>query len=386
MLLLSVAAGVVACGDEEEREPAGEAGGVASPERAPQDVATGLEVPWALAVAPDGAIFLTERPGRVRVIADGALRPEPVAEIAVVQEGEGGLLGLALHPGFPETPHAYLYATRPGEGGVAENVITRHRLVPGGPAGWRLTGETRLLGGIPPGRIHQGGRLAFGPDGMLYATTGDAGDPALAADLASPAGKILRLDPEGGVPADNPFPGSPVYSYGHRNPQGLAWDDDGRLYASEHGPSGEFGLCCRDEVNRIEPGGFYGWPLRAGDGPAGASEPLRRRLPEPIDPIATAGEDDTWAPGGLAALTIDGSTALMVPELGGERLRRLRIDPADPDAVVGEDVVLDGLGRLRAATVGPDGCLLLTTSNRDGRGDPRDADDRVVRACVPPDE
>ena len=343
-------------------------------------------MPWGVAAAPDGTIFLTERDGRVRVVTAEGLRPEPVAEIPVARQDVSGLQGLALHPGFPDPPYAYLYSTRSADDGP-ENVITRHRLLPGGAAGYRLTDETVVLDGIPADRNHYGGRLAFGPDGKLYATTGDTRRPQLAADRRSLAGKILRLDPDGGVPADNPDPASPVFSFGHRNPQGVAWSADGTLYAPDHGPSGEFALCCRDEVNRIEPGGFYGWPLRSGGGPTGEFARLAARLPEPIEPIAASGDSETWAPGGLAVLTRDGTTNLILPELAGQQLRRLVIDPGDPDAVIREEVILEGVGRLRTAVVDPNGCVLLATSNRDDLTNPDDVgpdDDRLLRACPVP--
>lgn len=347
-----------------------------------ETVASGLEVPWALAVGPDDTLFVTERPGRVRVISGGELEPQPVGELDVAAVGEGGLLGLALHPRFPDTPFVYLYATR-GSGGELRNVLTRHRLERGGPAGWRLEGETVLLDDIPAGTIHDGGRVAFGPDGRLYVTTGDTGRPELAADLGSLAGKVLRLDAAGRPAADNPVPGSPVFTYGHRNPQGLAWADDGTLYASEHGPSGEFGLCCRDEVNRLQPSGFFGWPLVAADdtaAPAGTVEVTR----DPFPPVANSGPDATWAPGGLAAIASgtgeDAVVNLLVPQLAGQQLLRLVLD-ASGGAVAREEVALDGLGRIRQAVAAPDGCLYLLTNNRDGRGDPAPEDDRVIRAC-----
>ena len=326
-----------------------------------EDVVTGLEVPWAVAFVDADTFFVTERPGRVRLVDGGELREEPVAEPDVDATGEGGLLGIALHPDFPEQRWAYLYATT-DDG----NEVTRWRV------GEDLTfaDPEVLIDRIPSARNHDGGRIAFGPDGMLHIGTGDAAEPELAADLDSLAGKILRIAPDGSVPADNPFDGSPVWSYGHRNVQGLAWDADGRLFATEHGPSGEFGLCCNDEVNLVEPGAFFGWPFVTAEGPTGAGDPPV----DPVGPVATSGSDDTWAPSGLAVV----GDSLVVATLRGERLLRF---PITADGLGDTDVVRDDLGRLRLAAAAPDGCLWVATSNRDGRGDPRDGDDRLLRAC-----
>jgi aldose sugar dehydrogenase len=333
-----------------------------------QTLAQGLEVPWALAFADEDRILVTERPGRVRLIEGGELRNEPVAEIDVTHEGEGGLLGIALHPGFPEPRAGYLYYTLGGE-----NRLSRFRV----GDDLSFSGEEVLLS-APASQIHNGGHIAFGPDGLLHAATGDAGEPALAADEDSLGGKILRLQPGGAPAGDEAFAGSPVLSFGHRNPQGFDWDSEGRLYASEHGPTGEFGLCCHDEVNLIEGGEFYGWPFLAGDAPAQEGEPPQR----PVPPIAESGPDDTWAPAGLAVHEPAGEPIeLLVANLRGEELMRVVIAGDDPGEVAGVETAIDDLGRLRAAVLGPDGCLYLTTSNTDGRGSPRDGDDRVARVC-----
>jgi glucose/arabinose dehydrogenase len=303
----------------------------------------GLEAPWELAFVDETTMLVTERPGRVRVIEDGRLRERPAATIDVQASGEGGLLGLAVREGF-----AYVYYTA-----ADGNRVARF------PLGDDLSfgAEEVLLDGIPSASFHDGGRIAFGPDGMLYVATGDAGNPEAAADRGSLAGKILRLAPGGGEPE--------VWSWGHRNPQGLAWADDGTMYAAEHGPSGDLGLCCHDEVNVISRDGFYGWPFRAGRTAIGVGEPPTRAR----DPLAESGED-TWAPAGAAWL--DGS--LYVATLRGERLLRI-----SPEGEV--TTALEGRGRLRIAAAGPDGCLYVGTSNRDGRGDPREGDDRILRIC-----
>jgi aldose sugar dehydrogenase len=333
-----------------------------------ETLAEGLEVPWALAFADQDTILVTERPGRVRLIERGELRDDPVAEVDVTHQGEGGLLGIALHPQFPNRRTGYLYYTL-----GSENRLSRFRI----GDDLSFTDEEVLLS-APAAQIHNGGHIAFGPDGRLHATTGDAGEPALAADEDSLGGKILRLRPDGSPAGAERFNDSPVLSFGHRNPQGFDWDSEGRLYASEHGPTGEFGLCCHDEVNLIEGGGFYGWPFRAGNAPAQEGEPPQR----PIAPIAESGPDDTWAPAGLAVHEpAGGPTELLIANLAGEELLRMVLADDEPGEVADVEVAIDGLGRLRAAILGPDGCLYMTTSNTDGRGSPRDGDDRLARVC-----
>lgn len=335
----------------------------------PEVVAAGLEIPWGVAFLPDGAILLTERPGRLRVVADGELRAEPVAVIdGVVHRGEGGLLGVALHPEFEQTRSLYLYYTA-ADGNRVSRFTLREDL--------SLADEEFVLDGLPASAIHNGGAIAFGPDGLLYVTVGDAGEPALAADPASPAGAILRVTPEGGVPDDNPHGDSPVWSTGHRNVQGLAWDDDGRLYVSEHGPSGEFGLCCKDEINLVEGGRFYGWPNRSGGQDTGQAVEAPG---EPVDPVATSGADATWAPGGIAVHPE--SRTLLLTNLAGQQLLRFTLEQDDPRAVARSETALDGFGRLRTIVPGPDDCFYVTTSNRDGRGSPAGDDDRLLRLCA----
>jgi aldose sugar dehydrogenase len=333
-----------------------------------ETVAEELEIPWGIAFIDEDTILVTERPGRVRLIEDGELRAAPVAEIDVTHEGEGGLLGIALHPDFPDPRVAFLHYTSGGE-----NRISRWRVA----EDLSFEAEEVLLR-APAARVHNGGHIAFGPDGLLHASTGDAGDPQIAADPESLGGKILRIGPGGGPAGAEAFGESPVLSYGHRNPQGFDWDGEGRMYASEHGPTGEFGLCCHDEVNLIEPGGFYGWPYLAGEAPAQEGDPPQ----SPIPPLAESGGDDTWAPAGLAVHEPAGEpTELLVAQLAGERLMRIELEEGAPRQVAAIETVIDDLGRLRAAVIGPDGCLYLSTSNTDGRGSPRDGDDRIARVC-----
>jgi glucose/arabinose dehydrogenase len=301
-------------------------------------------------------------------VVNGQLRTRPALTLPVAAVGEGGLLGLALHPDFSRTGWVYLYYTYQTD--QLWNRVVRYRL-----ADDQLVEPQVILDRIPGASIHDGGRIAFGPDGKLYVTTGDARDPEAAQDLASLAGKILRLEPDGSLPPDNPFPGSPVWTYGHRNPQGLAWTNDGRLYATEHGPTGDLGLAAHDEVNLIEPGKNYGWPFVVAD-------LVRRPLPDAVPPVAQSGQT-TWAPSG-ATFVRAGSIPqwqgnLLFAGLRSQALWRLVLAPDGRSAVQLEALYQGEFGRLRTVVEGPDGAIYLLTSNRDGRGNPRAGDDRLVR-------
>lgn len=327
-------------------------------------VAAGLDTVWALAFAPDGRLFVTERPGRIRVIEGGQLREEPVSALSARETagGEGGLLGLALDSAFPRQPFLYVaYTADAGRGG------TRNRLVR-----LRLEGNTAredgaLLDDLPAGIDHNGGRVKFGPDGKLYATLGEQYVSQRAQDRAALAGKIIRLNADGTIPDDNPFPGSPVYSWGHRNPEGLAWQPGtGRLYATEHGQS------LNDEVNLIEAGENYGWPNAEG-----ATHPAPYRSPVVAYRVPTAPSGATFYDGDALP---QWRGSLFFGALRGEHLHRIVLDPENPRRVVGEERLLDGeYGRLRDVAQGPDGALYVATSNRDGRGSPDADDDRVLR-------
>jgi glucose/arabinose dehydrogenase len=329
-------------------EPTGP-GDVAVPEVV-ETVATGLAAPWGLAFLPDGSALVSERDsGRILAIEDGQ-----VSEVGVVPgvnpTGEGGLLGLAVREGAEFDGYVYAYLTT-----SQDNRVVRLPLVDGG------LGEPEvLLDGIPASRIHNGGRLAFGPDRMLYATTGDAADTATSQDSGSLAGKILRLTPDGQVPPDNPEPGSPVLSSGHRNVQGIAWDADGTLWASE------FGANTWDELNLIEPGADYGWPRFEGAG--GSDEGF-------VDPLVQWPTAEA-SPSGIAV--VDGTVFLA--SLRGQRLWAVPVEAGragEPEASF-----TDEFGRLRTVQQAPDGSLWLITNNTDGRGSQRDGDDRIVRLEV----
>jgi quinoprotein glucose dehydrogenase len=340
----------------------------------------GLEVPWSFVFLPDGRALIAERPGRIRLVRNGRLVEKPYAALASTDVapgiagmltklfvgGEGGLMGLAIHPQFPNPPYVYAMHTYQGPGGIGNRVI---RLVDEGTS---ARFDRVVVDGIPGGSLHDGGRIAFGPDGMLYVTTGDIFDSDHAQDLKSLGGKVLRVTPDGQVPADNPFPGSPIWSYGHRNPQGLAWHPEtGDLFAAEHGPSSEFGLRAHDEVNVIRKGGNYGWPKAVG-------APGVKGL---VDPIV-AWKDIAVPPAGIAFWRGD----LFVAALGSGSLIRVGVRRAGAGYRVAsiERWFAEGprasvLGRIRAVGVGPDGKLYFATSNRDGRGSPRAGDDTIYR-------
>ncbi len=306
-------------------------------------VASGLEVPWSIAFLPDGAPLVTERDSAriLELKADGqTVERRKLADVRPT--GEGGLLGIAVSPKYANDGYVYAYYTT-----ETDNRITRFRL--------DNTPEQVLLLGIPKASNHDGGRLAFGPDGLLYVTTGDAGDKDLAQDGESLAGKILRLNPDGSIPSDNPSSISPMYSKGHRNVQGLAWDEQGRLWATE------FGQNTTDELNLIEPGKNYGWPDCEG----------RCDKDGMTNPAATWPTSDA-SPSGLAFWNGD----LYMAALKGKRLWRIPVNGAG--AGKPEALFNDTFGRLRAVVTTPTGALWISTSNRDGRGEPKPNDDQIL--------
>jgi len=318
-----------------------------------------LEVPWSLVFLPDGRALVSERPGRIRLLAsDGTLAAAPYATFSVHARGEAGLMGLALHPDFARQPFVYAMMTV-SEGGRIVNRVVRLRHGPGGAI------DKVIVDGIPGANYHNGGRIAFGPDGMLYVATGEIFQAELAQDLASQGGKILRVTPEGAVPPDNPFPGSLVWSYGHRNPQGLAWHPETKeLFISEHGPSGEFGRRKDDEINVVRKGGNYGWPRVVGA--AG--------LKEYIDPILLWRETGA-PPSGIAFF----EGALFVATQRSDALIRVALERKGGDWTVTaierwfSDRPDSGRwGAFRDAVVGPDGALYALTNFSGG-------DDKILR-------
>lgn len=311
----------------------------------PEEITTGLAAPWSIVFLFDGTALVSERDSdRILELDDSGTAREVGVVDGVSGTGEAGLLGLAVD----DEDRLYAYST--GSGG---NRIQRFEL--GGEVGSLSLGAAEtIVEGIPSASYHDGGRIAFGPDGMLYATAGDAGGRTDAQDPDSLAGKILRMTPDGDAPEDNPFPGSLVYSMGHRNPQGIAWGDDGTFYATE------FGQDTWDELNVIEAGGNYGWPDVEGiAGDADYTDPVQQWAPSDA------------SPSGMAQI---GGT-LFLANLRGQVLRS--VDVTDLGAFA--DLFSGEFGRFRDAVEAPDGSLWLLTNNTDGRGEPRDGDDRILR-------
>ena len=326
-------------------------------------IADNLRIPWSIDWAPDGTIFFTEREGDLRVIRDGKLQEKPLLSLRVGGV-EGGLLGIAVDPNYSENHYIYLYYTY-NELITTSNKVVRYQVV-----GKEIIEDKILVDGIPGGPFHDGGRIQFGPDGKLYITTGDAGNTGLSQDLNSVAGKILRINPDGTVPDDNPWENSRVYSYGHRNPQGIDWDKSGNLVATEHGPSGL--RVAHDEINLIIPGVNYGWPDIIGNESKGDLQ----------SPILHSG-DDTWAPSG--AEFYDGgkipqwNDKYFVATLRGSHLHMIDFDLENNNVVSHKKLFENEFGRLRDVATGPDGFLYILTSNQDGRGTPKINDDKILR-------
>ncbi len=304
-------------------------------------LASNLDTPWAMDFLPDDKIIFTERGGRVSLIDIGKV--ELVGNIEVNQESESGLLGVAIDPEFEKNNFVYFYYTH-NKG----NRISRFYL------NNELADEFILLDNIPNARFHDGGRIKFGPDGKLYATTGDATEPSSSQDVNSLAGKILRMNKDGSIPEGNPF-NNYVYSFGHRNPQGIAWHPKtGELYSSEHGPSRN------DEINLIIKGENYGWPTECTDKTGDYALPLRCYT------------EFTLAPSGIAFY----ENELYVAGLRGTQLRKINF--GEDYKINSEEEFLSDLGRIREV-VEHDGYLYISTSNRDGRGIPKENDDKIIK-------
>jgi glucose/arabinose dehydrogenase len=316
-------------------------------------VATNLNIPWDISFLSDGYL-ITERVGNLVYLKNNGEKksiklPHPVPK------GEGGLLGITLHPNFDENKYLYLYMTTSQGSSGTKNAVYRYKFIND-----ELTDEKIIIKDIPGAIYHDGGRMEFGPDGYLYITTGDATQSNIAQDKNSLGGKILRLYDDGRIPEDNQFK-SAIYSYGHRNPQGLAWDSEGRLWETEHGRSGA--TSGMDELNLIEIGKNYGWPTIEGD----------KTKEGMVTPAINSGVDDTWAP--ASALYYNGSIffgglkgeALYEAVLEGDKVKNLKTH------------LKNKYGRIRTVRLGKDGMFYITTSNRDGRGTASSDDDKLIR-------
>ncbi len=339
-----------------------------------QTVVSGLRIPWAFAFLPNGQMLVTERDGKLRLVIDGKLQPEPVLKIDIGPTNEGGLLGLALDPkfDFDLRPRIYLYYT-----------VVKDKKSVNQVAVYRLSSDATqatllqvLLDDIPASQFHNGGRIVFGPDGNLYIGTGDAREPDLSQDKSSLAGKILRIRPDGTIPDDNPFQNSPVFMLGLRNTQGFVWKDPSNLWVTDHGPSGDLGRRGHDEISFAQAGSNLGWPTIY-------ACQSQERLVSPALTWKTA-----VPPGGAAMYNSDKipewKGSVFIGSLGGSHLHRVKFKADNPKQVELHEVYLDrepptGLGRIRDVQMGPDGHLYVSTSNCDGRGSCGADKDKIVR-------
>lgn len=342
-----------------------------------EPVITDLEVPWSISFIDNDSFFFTERPGRLRLYRNGELLLEPVLVVETLANGEAGLLGMTLHPDFPSSRFLYLAYTYRHNGSIAVK-IERYSVTDD----LALTSPRTLLDQIPAGAFHAGCKLAFGPDKKLYITTGDAGDRHSAQSLASLAGKTLRINDDGSIPDDNPFVNTPgaqkeIWSYGHRNAQALDWDSHGIMYLAEHGPSGFDGGFGNDEINIITKGGNYGWPVQIGNEKGQWANNVEIMMPVKVYPEAIA-------PGGLTipknSIIPELKDKVLVSGLRGTTILALRIEKG---IVLSQELVIDNsFGRIRELVTSPEGYVYFSTSNRDGRGNPKSSDDAIYRIIL----
>ncbi len=375
-------------------------------------VASGLELPWSLAFPPDGRILIVERPGRIRVVVDGELQPEPWATLAVTTEGTSGLLGMDLGPDYEETGHVYVIGSFLIEGCQGERIgdCLQHRVIRLTDQGLTGTDPTIIVDGLPARHTHSGAALRFGPDGMMYVTIGDNGKPPFGQDMSSLIAKILRYTPDGEIPEDNPSPPSPIYTLGNRNTQSLSWHPETRdLFAPDQGPSNrrnEYGRKAGDELNVILAGENYGWPIMSGWMVWEDDREVKRDDPRFVSPIMDWTGRDGIAPSGSAFYTGDYGpwrNNLFVAFLRSQHLRRIVLERAPGSRtgwrVADEEVLFkEEIGRVRTVAMGLDGYLYISTDNRHkqiagtirgvaglpGAVRPAPDDDRVFRVVPEP--
>jgi glucose/arabinose dehydrogenase len=333
-----------------------------------ETVAENLSVPWSILFTDPSRLLVTERSGTIRRIEHSVLQQEPLIQFPEVSSnGEEGLMGLTKDPDYDTNKYLYTAYAYQKNGNLVVKVV---RLIDQGNT---AVVDQTILDDIPAARNHAGTRLSFGPDNKLYVTTGDASERQIAQNLESLGGKILRLNADGTIPSDNPFSGSSIYSYGHRNPQGIAWNPiTGHMYETEHGPSLFDGPPGGDEINRIVSGGNYGWPLVSHtNSQQGLIDPLHVYTPA-VAPASAMVYSGSVFPQFTQHLFFGG--------LVGTGLYHAQIDPDNPDSVTSLGKLSDvAFGRIREVVEGPDGYIYFSTSNKDGRGKPAENDDRILR-------
>ena len=328
---------------------------------------SGLEVPWSIVFTSENRILINERPGRLRVVNNGKLEPEPLKMFEEVSSGsEEGLMGLVPDPAYTDNKFIYLSYAYEKDGELVVKVL-RYK-----DNGTNISDPMVIFDNIPAAKYHAGCRIKFGPDGKLYITTGDAGERKFAQDLDKLHGKILRINPDGTIPADNPFANSPIWSYGHRNPQGIDWvAGTDLMWQTEHGPSGFDGPGGGDEVNVIVKGGNYGWPeVSHTESKEGMISPVLV-----FTPAEAPASGLVYKSGKIAEF----KDSFLFGCLRGNGIIVVKIDPNDRSKALSYNKIATEFGRIRDITEGPDGNIYFSSSNKDGRGSPKNGDDKIYR-------